>query len=373
MNTNILFTFIVAFVVTFLTTPFVKKLAFKIGAVDVPKDSRRMHKKPTALLGGLAIFFGFLAAALVFVPMNRPFMGILLGSIIIIVMGIFDDIYALGPKLKFAVQIGAAIIPVLCGVKIDIIRVPKFIDAYGYLDLGYFSIPLTILWIVGVTNAMNLLDGLDGLACGVSSISSMTLLCIALLVGEPNIAYATAALAGACFGFLPYNFNPAKLFMGDTGALFLGYMLSTLSVMGLFKGYAVISIAAPFLILGLPIFDTMSAILRRAKNHQPIMSPDRGHLHHRLVDAGLSQKQAVIVIYSMCIVLCLVAVLLIWTGAVNPMALLIVVVAFALFLTFVPSFTKMIQSGDEKPEEKKAEEQREEHNADKNTKGGGTN
>ncbi|MGN1098282.1 MAG: glycosyltransferase family 4 protein [Clostridia bacterium] len=348
MNTSILFTFITAFAVTFLFTPPVKKLAFKIGAVDVPRDNRRMHKKPTALLGGLAIFAGFLVSALIFVPMDKAFRGILIGSIIIIITGIFDDIYALGAKLKFVIQIGAALFPVLNGVRIDIIAVPKFIDAYGYLDLGYFSIPLTILWIVGVTNAINLLDGLDGLACGVSSISSLTLLCIALLVGEPEIAFATAALAGACFGFLPYNFNPAKLFMGDTGALFLGFMLSTLSIQGLFKGYAVISIAVPFLILGMPLFDTASAMLRRAREHRPIMSPDRGHLHHRLVDAGLSQKQAVAVIYAMCLLLCVIAVLLIWTGAVSPMAILIVIVAFALFMTIVPNFSRMLKDSDEK-------------------------
>ncbi len=348
MNTKILFTFIIAFVVSFLLTPPVKLLAFKIGAVDVPKDDRRMHKKPTALLGGLAIFAGFMVSALIYVHMDREFLGILAGSVIIIIMGIFDDIYALSAKLKLAVQIVAALFPVLCGVRIDIIAVPKFIDAYGYLDLGYFSIPLTIIWIVGVTNAINLLDGLDGLACGVSSISSLTLLCIALLVGEPEIAFATAALAGACFGFLPYNFNPAKLFMGDTGALFLGFMLSTLSIQGLFKGYAVISLAVPFLILGLPLFDTFSAMLRRAKEHRPIMSPDRGHLHHRLVDAGLSQKQAVTVIYLMCAVLCVIAVALIWTGAVSPLALLIVIAAFALFLTIVPSFSKIMRDTEEK-------------------------
>ncbi len=347
MNTTILFTFITAFAVSFLLTPPVKKLAFRIGAVDVPKDNRRMHKKPTALLGGLAIFAGFLVAALIFVPIDRPFRGILIGSMIIIVMGIFDDIYALSAKLKLVVQIVAALFPVLSGVKIDIIAVPKFIDAYGYLDLKYFSIPLTILWIVGVTNAINLLDGLDGLACGVSSISSLTMLCIALLVGEPDIAFATAALTGACFGFLPYNFNPAKIFMGDTGSLFLGFMLSTLSIQGLFKGYAVISIAAPFLILGMPLFDTAFAMLRRAKNHRPIMSPDRGHLHHRLVDAGLSQKQAVVAIYAMCLVLCLIAVGLIWTGAVSPLAILIVLIAFALFMTLIP---KML-SGDDRSEE----------------------
>ena len=335
-NTYILFTFITAFVVSFLLTPAVKKLAFRIGAVDIPRDDRRMHKKPTALLGGLAIFAGFLVAVLLFVPIDSAFRGILIGSIIIIIMGIFDDIYALSAKLKLIIQIGAALFPVLNGVKVDMIAVPKFIDEFGYLDLGYFAIPLTLIWIVGVTNAINLLDGLDGLACGVSSISSLTLLCIALLVGEPEIAFTTAALTGACFGFLPYNFNPAKLFMGDTGALFLGFMLSTLSVQGLFKGYAVISLAVPFLILGLPLFDTASAMLRRVKNHRPIMSPDRGHLHHRLVDAGLSQKQAVVLIYAMSLVLCAIAVALIWTGAVSPIAILIVLIAFALFMTLLP-------------------------------------
>ena len=272
-------------------------------------------------------------------------------------MGIFDDIYALSAKLKLGIQIIAALIPIFCGVKIDVIAVPKFIDAFGYLDLKYFSIPLTIIWIVGVTNAINLLDGLDGLACGVSSISSLTLLCIALLVGEPEIAFATAALTGACFGFLPYNFNPAKLFMGDTGALFLGFMLSTLSIQGLFKGYAVISLAVPFLILGLPLFDTASAMLRRFKNHRPIMSPDRAHLHHRLVDAGLSQRQAVILIYAMCIFLCLIAVALIWTGAVSPLAILIVLIAFALFLTLIPRMLGGDSEADNKEAENKKDNQ----------------
>lgn len=359
-NTSILFAFIVAFVVAFALTPFVKKLAFRIGAVDVPKDDRRMHTKPTALAGGLAIFAGFVVSALIFVHKDAAFWGILGGSVIIIVLGVFDDIYALSAKLKLLVQIAAAAIPVLCGVRVDIIKVPHFIDAYGYLDLKYFSIPLTIIWIVGVTNAVNLLDGLDGLACGVSSISSLTLLCIALLVGEPTVAFATAALAGACFGFLPYNFNPAKLFMGDTGALFLGYMLATLSVVGLFKGYAVISIAAPFLILGMPLFDTASAMLRRARDHRPIMSPDRGHLHHRLVDAGLSQKQAVGVIYVMCALLCLIAVLLIWTGAVSPLALLIVVAAFALFIFLAPGFSRLLSGDDEHDDAKRENKKRKE-------------
>ena len=272
----------------------------------------------------------------------------------IVVLGIFDDIYALSAKLKFGVQLIAALMPVFCGVRIDFIKVPEFISQYGYIGLGWFSIPLTVLWIVGITNAINLLDGLDGLACGVSTIAALTLLCIALIVGEPEVAFITSALAGACFGFLPYNFNPAKLFMGDTGALLLGFVLSTISVQGLFKGYAVISIAAPFLILGLPIFDTASAILRRLKSGRPIMSPDRGHLHHRLVDAGFSQKQAVTIIYLLSLVLCITAVALIATGAVSWWAFVIVLFAFTLFLWLAPKIIECLSDKDENKEEKHA-------------------
>ena len=341
-NNSILISFIIAFVITFATTPFVKKLAFKVGAVDVPKDNRRMHKKPTARLGGLAIFFGFIASALVFSTIDRQLAGMLLGCIIIVVLGIFDDIYALSAKLKLLVQILAALCPILAGVRIDFVRVPAFISETCYIGLGWLAIPVTLVWIIGITNATNLLDGLDGLACGVSSISALTLLCIALIVGEPEIAFITSALAGACFGFLPYNFNPAKLFMGDTGALFLGFVLATTSVQGLFKGYAVISIAAPLLILGLPIFDTASAILRRMKNHQPIMSPDRGHLHHRLVDAGFSQKQAVTIIYILCLILCISAVILIATGAISWWVFIAVIIGFILFLYLTPKIIELL-------------------------------
>ena len=341
-NNNILVAFIVAFIITFSTTPFVKKLAFKIGAVDVPRDSRRMHKRPTARLGGLAIFFGFIISAVIFSQIDKEITGILIGATIIVILGIFDDIYALSAKIKFAVQLVAALCPAIMGVSIDFIKVPSFISDYGYIGLGYFAIPITLVWIVGITNAINLLDGLDGLACGVSSISALTLLCIAIIVGEPTVAFLTSALAGACFGFLPYNFNPAKLFMGDTGALFLGFVLASISVQGLFKGYAVISIAAPLLILGLPIFDTTSAILRRVKNHQPIMSPDRGHLHHRLVDAGFSQKQAVTIIYVLCLILCISAIILIATGAISWWVFIAVIIGFILFLYLTPKIIEFL-------------------------------
>lgn len=347
MSNSILITFILAFIVTFSTTPFVKKFAFRIGAVDVPKDNRRMHKKPTARLGGLAIFFGFIISVLLFANIDRELLGLIIGCLIIVTLGIFDDIYALSAKLKLAVQIVAALCPILAGVRIDFIRVPSFITEYGYIGLGWFAIPVTLIWILAITNATNLLDGLDGLACGVSSISALTLLCIAIIVGESEVAFVTSALAGACFGFLPYNFNPAKLFMGDTGALFLGFVLACVSVQGLFKGYAVISLAAPILVLGLPIFDTVSAILRRLKNHQPIMAPDRGHLHHRLIDAGFSQKRAVTTIYVLCLILCIVAVGLIATGAISLWVLALVLLGFILFLWLTPRIIETLTDKEE--------------------------
>ena len=336
MRNSILITFILAFIVTFITTPFVKKFAFKIGAVDVPKDDRRMHKKPTARLGGLAIFLGFIISVLLFAKVDKELLGLAVGCLVIVILGVFDDIYALSAKLKLVFQIIAALCPILAGVRIDFIRVPSFIAEYGYIGLSWFAIPVTLAWILAITNATNLLDGLDGLACGVSSISALTLLCIAIIVGESEVAFITSALAGACFGFLPYNFNPAKLFMGDTGSMFLGFVLGAASIQGLFKGYAVISLAAPILVLGLPIFDTVSAILRRLKNHQPIMSPDRGHLHHRLIDAGFSQKRAVTTIYALCLILCIVAVGLIATGAISLWVLALVLLAFVLFLWLTP-------------------------------------
>ena len=347
VSRNLLVAFIVAFIITFSTTPFVKNLAFKIGAVDIPKDNRRMHKKPTARLGGLAIFLGFVLSTLFFAQLTPQIIGMLIGSVIIVTLGVFDDIYALSAKLKLLIQIIAALCPVIAGIQIDFIKVPAIFSEYGYIGLGWLAIPITVIWITGITNAVNLLDGLDGLACGVSSISALTLLVIAIIVGEGDVAFITSALAGACFGFLPYNFNPAKLFMGDTGALFLGFILSTVSVQGLFKGYAIISIAVPLLILGLPIFDTLSAILRRVKDHRSIMSPDRGHLHHRLIDAGFSQKQAVLIIYMLCIVLCIAAVILIATGAVSWWVLLAVIVGLILFLKFTPKIIESLSAKEE--------------------------
>lgn len=310
-----------ALVVSFLMTPVVKTFAYKVGAVDVPKDARRMHKVPIPRLGGLAIFIGFMVSVLILgnVRGNGQMQSILLGSVIIVVLGVVDDIMALPAMLKFVVQIAAALIPALNGVVIQAFSNPNIFSDSLYWVLGPLSVPFTVLWIVAITNAVNLIDGLDGLANGVSAISATTMLVIALLASEAEVAVIMAALVGACVGFMPYNLNPAKMFMGDTGATFLGYILATMSIQGLFKFYAVISFAVPFLILGLPIFDTAFAFIRRIAHGQSPMHADRGHIHHRLIDMGLNQKQAVATLYVISAMLGLSAVVLTTGGEQKAM------------------------------------------------------
>ena len=325
---TIIAAFAVAAVLSYFFTPPVKNFAHKVGAIDVPKDARRMHKKPIPRLGGLAIYGGFLCSILIFGQLDETMLCVLLGAAIIVALGIFDDVLALGAKLKFVVQIVAAAIPVCIGnLQIGLFTNLNPLSDMPFVHLGILAVPVTIIWIVGITNAVNLIDGLDGLAVGVSSIAAITMLAVALLTGNMPIAITMAALAGACIGFMPYNLNPAKIFMGDTGSTFLGYMLATVSIMGLFKFYAVISFAVPLLILGLPIFDTANAIIRRVAAGRSPMSPDRGHVHHKLIDMGFNQKQAVAILYAISATLGLTAVVLTSSGEVKAIVLLLAVLA----------------------------------------------
>lgn len=321
--------FLCAGAISFGATPIVKKFAHKIGAVDIPKDNRRMHKEPIPRLGGLAIFFGFLFSFLIFGQITQEMKSILLGCVIIVVLGIIDDIVPLSAKLKFFVQIIAAIVPVSQGLLIE--RITNFIPFtdFPFINFGIMSAPITILVIVGITNAVNLIDGLDGLAVGVSTISCFTMITICFILGQADIAVLICALAGACVGFMPYNFNPATIFMGDTGSTFLGYILATVSIMGLFKYYTIISFAVPFLILGLPIFDTGFAMVRRIFNGQSPMTADRGHVHHKLIDLGFSQKQTVAILYAISGVLGLSAVVLASSGAIKALLLVLTTVICA--------------------------------------------
>lgn len=350
---KILVTLATALVVCCAMTPLVRSFAVRVGAVDVPKDGRRMHDHPIPRQGGLAIFLGFLVAVVLFADLDRQVQGILLGSVIIVTVGAIDDIVPLPALLKFFIQILAAVVAVAFGVRFEFIVNPFFWSDAAYINFGAWSIPITIFWIVGITNSINLIDGLDGLACGVSAISSLTFLVITIVLEQVNVAVLLAALLGACLGFIPYNFNPAKIFMGDTGALLLGYVLSTISVIGFFKFYAIISFTVPVLALALPIFDTCFAIIRRLLKGQNPMSPDRGHFHHRLIDMGLSQKQSVAVLYAISAVLGLSAVLITTTGAMKAL-----IFAFAFCVAIIIGIT-LLRSHHSRLEKFREEERRE--------------
>jgi len=257
------FAFLISSILSFGTTPLAKRVAYLIGAIDIPKDNRRMHKKPVPRCGGLAIIFGFMASVLCFGPPTRQLAATMIGAGIIAIMGVIDDCKNLDAKLKFAVQIVAALIVVYGGdFKIEAMTNPNIFSNSPYIVFPWWiSGIITVLWVVFITNAVNFIDGLDGLAAGVSAIMSVSLVFIAIKSGDYSVAVMGIALMGACFGFLPFNFNPARIFMGDTGSTFLGFMLASLSIQGAFKSYAIISFAVPLLILGLPLFDAMFAML----------------------------------------------------------------------------------------------------------------
>ncbi|MBR0303539.1 MAG: undecaprenyl/decaprenyl-phosphate alpha-N-acetylglucosaminyl 1-phosphate transferase [Clostridia bacterium] len=286
--------------IAYAVTPPVRVLAFLIGAVDVPTDDRRMHMKPTPRIGGIAIFFGFAAASLIFGEIDRRLTVILVGGAVLMILGIIDDVKNLKAWVKFIIQIAVASFVAAMGIRIEYITLFG-----GRLDFGVFSIPVTILWIVALTNAINLLDGLDGLACGASGIMALSILGVMLIKGDYSAALLTAVLAGACFGFLPYNMNPARIFMGDTGALFLGFTLAVISVSGMYKLHTAISYIVP---MALPLLDTSAAFFRRLIHRENPFSPDRKHFHHKLIDLGFTQKEAVRLLYSVCGMLGLVAI-----------------------------------------------------------------
>ncbi|MEE8672463.1 MAG: MraY family glycosyltransferase [Heyndrickxia faecalis] len=288
----IFLTLFICFMLTILLTPLIKKLAIRIGAVDKP-NQRKVHMKVMPRLGGLAIYISFIAGVLLLQPDSSHSLPILLGSLIIVLTGIIDDIRELSPRVKLMGQLAAALVVILSGIHVEFINLPFG----GQLEFGIFSIPLTILWIVGVTNAINLIDGLDGLAAGVSSIALLTISGMAIIMGDAYVTVLGLILMASTIAFLFYNFYPAKIFMGDTGALFLGYMISVLSLLG-FKNVTFISLIIPALILGVPISDTFFAIIRRLVHKQPLSAPDKSHLHHCLLRLGFSHRQVVLIIYA---------------------------------------------------------------------------
>ena len=289
--------FVIALIVTYICTPLVRMLAVKIGAIDAP-DARKVHQVSIPRLGGLAIYIGYMVSLLYSVKDISSVKGLLIGSVILVAVGIWDDVKQIGPKTKLLGQIVAALM------------LPIFDNAIHFISIGdhmlyleYLSIPLTVFWIVGFTNIVNLIDGLDGLAAGISLIACIAICIVTLQMGQVDLACITLALAGAACGFLRYNFNPAKIFMGDTGSMLLGYTMAAISVMGSVKTAATVGLVVPVIVLGLPILDTLFAIVRRRINGRPVFQPDKGHLHHRLLAMGLTQKQAVLLMYAITAVL----------------------------------------------------------------------
>lgn len=307
---RLILSFLLAFGVSYVMTPPVKNFAEKVGAIDIPRDGRRIHDHPIPRMGGLAIFMGFVLSVIIFVSFTQQVLGLLLGALIIAAMGAVDDIVSLNAWIKLGVQILAALVAIRCGIYFNVITNPNLLSYNDTLNMGFLSMPLTVIWIVGCTNAVNLIDGLDGLAVGVSAIASCTLLAVSLLVSDANISFILAALFGACIGFMPYNMNPAKIFMGDVGSQFLGFVLAVVSIMGFFKLQTIITVLIPVMAMMLPLADTAFAFTRRILHGQSPFHADKGHFHHRLLALGLSQKQAVAVLYGISAVMGLVSVIL---------------------------------------------------------------
>ena len=358
---NIEISFLLAFIVSFMATPYSIKIAEKIGAIDIPKDDRRMRKKSIPKLGGIAVITGFAISLIYLVSvMNiegsinlfdenqyfRKLIGLGLGTIIITITGIIDDTKTLKPLQKLFGQVLAAIVAVAFGIRISDTDIP-FINN---ITLSHeISLVVTVIWIVGITNAINLIDGLDGLSSGIALISCISLLIIFALNYSPMIAILMiTSLIGALVGFLPFNFSPAKTFIGDTGSNFLGYILSIVSILGAAKTYTAVVIALPMLVLGLPIFDVVWAIIRRiikGKSIKAIFMADKGHLHHRLIARGFSQKQAVLVMYAMSAALGLFAIILLDSGIWKALSFLLMVIA-ALFLGYRNFLTEKSEKGE---------------------------
>ncbi|WP_313885403.1 MraY family glycosyltransferase [Desulfallas sp. Bu1-1] len=324
-----------AMVLGYVITPAVRVLALKAGAIDYP-DPRKVHSGLMPRMGGLAVYLAFLTAVILFRELTPQVLGLLAGATVILLVGILDDIRGLSPRIKLAGQILAALTIIPFGIEVHYITNPL---TGNLLFLGFFSIPLTVFWVVAVTNAVNLIDGLDGLAGGVSSIAALTMAAVAWTQwnrfgtsGLPEMIMLALTLVAAVGGFLRHNFHPAKIFLGDTGAMFLGFTLSVMAIMSLTKSATAVSVIIPLVILGVPLLDTFFAVIRRYHNHKPIFQPDREHLHHQLMAMGLSHRQAVLAIYGLSAFLGLNAVVLNLLSSDQALALLVVLAVAVIYM-----------------------------------------
>ena len=357
---NIAIAFILAFIVSFMATPYTIKIANKIGAVDIPKDKRRMHTKRMPKFGGPAVILGFIVSMIYLIIImsiegsldlfteqeyGKKLLGVLIGIVVIAITGIIDDRKTLKAWQELIGQVIAAIIIVAFGIRIEHLNIP-FLYRIGLNEI--VSTIVTIIWIVGVTNAINLIDGLDGLSSGISLISCISLLIIFLMNDSPMIAtIIVTAMSGAIVGFLPYNFSPAKTFIGDTGTNFLGFMLAVVSILGVAKTYTLAVVVLPVIVLGLPILDVIFAIIRRiakGKSIKAVFKPDKGHIHHKLVAKGFTQKQAVLILYGLSASLGMFAIILFDSGIWKALSFLLMIIAAVGI-----GYRNFIKEKDEKP------------------------
>lgn len=342
----------ITFLISLIVTPIVIKLSVKYNIVDVPKDSRRIHMRPMPRIGGLGIILSMVIGFIVYylftkdiesIALGRKFLGFVVGGFFIFLMGFIDDVFTLRARYKFWFQLAAAIAIYYFGIRVSEIRIP-FIHDETILLNGWLNFLLTTIWMICVTNALNLIDGLDGLSSGISSIAGISLLIIFVATSASLEAIIiTAVLVGAVLGFMPYNFNPAKTFLGDVGSNFLGFTLSVVSMLGFAKGYTMIAILAPILALGIPIFDTLFAMVRRILKGQPPLKPDGAHIHHRLIKMGFTQRQAVLLLYTISTILCMVAVLII---SVDFWKVFLLILAFICFISL--EFISMVKEKKER-------------------------
>jgi UDP-GlcNAc:undecaprenyl-phosphate GlcNAc-1-phosphate transferase len=296
-NLEVVWGALIAFAVVVLLTPAVGGMARRLGVVDSP-GGRRLNVRPVPRLGGVALFLGIFVPALAFLNVGRENRGLLLGAAVAVTIGILDDFRGLRWYEKLAGQFVAASVPAAFGVWVNRFTFP-FVGIHGLPD--WAGMPLTVLWIVAIMNMVNFLDGMDGLAAGVSAIAGLTFSVIALSLGKPDAAVLSAIVFGACAGFLRHNFYPARIFMGDSGALLLGYVLATISVQGLLKTAATVALFFPLLVLAVPILDTTFVVARRLKHGERVFVGDQAHLHHRFLRRGFSQPRAALTIWGWCL------------------------------------------------------------------------
>src|SRR5690625_1752124 len=290
---DLIIAFFIALTLSFILTFPVKRLASRWGIVDKP-NYRKIHKKVTPRFGGISIFLGSMVALLYLHPVNEHMTAIIYGAIVIIITGTLDDRYNIRPSIKLTGQFIAASFLVSSGLIIEKVTLP-FI---GMVELGFISVLVTVFWIVGITNAINVIDGLDGLATGISTIGLISILIMAIIDSQLIVVYFSVVLIGANLGFLYHNYYPAKIYMGDTGSNYLGYIIAVISMLGLFKNIAILSFVIPVIVLAVPIFDTLFAIIRRITNKQKISKPDNKHIHYQLLRVGFTHRQSVLIMYT---------------------------------------------------------------------------